>query len=97
MLSRALPDAIEHYSRLARVKGFYAQARHEVHQLDVDRSGLYQGLRAAVGKSLVGFVVPPDERGEWWLMLSERDRGVQIFLPREPAPVVYKEKKKGRK
>ena len=86
-----------HYSRLAMTKGYYAYARQEVHQLDSDTSGLYTGIRAAVGKNLAGFVVPKDERGEWWLMKSEAERGVEIFLPSEPEPVAFASNKRGRK
>ena len=96
-LDQELPKAIEWYSRRARMKGYYAESRFQVHALEADESGLYRGIRAAVAASLIGFVVPDDEKGEWWLMLSEAQRGVQIFLPREPAPVVYTERKKGRK
>ena len=96
MLDQALPNAVAHYSRRARLKGYYADTRFQVHALESNECGLFKGIRAAVGKSLVGFVVPVDERGDWWLMLSEADRGVEIFLPREPV-VVYAEKKRGRK
>ena len=88
---------IAHYSERAMKKGYYADTRHRVHQLDSDQSGLYAGMRAAVGKNLVGFVVPQDERGEWWLMKSEAERGVEIFLPREPVAVAFASNKRGRK
>lgn len=86
---------VAHYTRQARTPGWYAYSRHQVHQLDADKSGLYTGLRAAVAQNLTGFVVPQNERGEWWHMPSECERGVEIFLPREPAPVVAD--KRGRK
>jgi hypothetical protein len=85
-----------HYTRQARTPGWYAYSRRQVHELDADKSGLFAGLRAAVAKNLTGFAVPQNERGDWWLMLSEAERGVEIFLPREPV-VVYAEKKRGRK
>lgn len=88
---------ITHYTRQARTPGFYAYARHRVHQLDSDKSGLYTGLRAAVAQNLAGFVVPKNERGEWWHMPSECERGVEIFLPRELAPVAFASNKRGRK
>jgi hypothetical protein len=86
---------IAHYTRQARKPGWYAYSRREVHQLDSDKSGLYTGLRAAVAQNLAGFVVSKNERGEWWLMLSEAERGVEIFLPSEPVAVVAD--KRGRK
>ncbi len=86
---------VEHYSRLARVKGYYSYTRFRVHQLEADNCGLFKGIRKAVGDSLVGFVVPADEQGEWWLVKSEAQRGVQIFLPiqSEPVAVVSKRRK----
>jgi hypothetical protein len=84
---------VEHYSRRARLKGYYADTRFRVHQLDSDESGFFCGIRKAVADSLVDFEVPVDERGEWWLMKSEAERGIQIFMPIEPKPVL----KRGRK
>ena len=91
-----MTDWANYYSARAMKQGYYADTRHRVHQMEADRSGLYTGLRAAVAQNLAGFVVPKDERGEWWLMPSEAERGVEIFLPREPV-IVYAEKKRGRK
>lgn len=93
MLDQVLPKAVAHYSRRARLKGYYADTRFQVHALECDDSGLFRGIRKAVAESLVGFVVPPDERGEWWLMPSEVERGVQIFLPREPVAVDKRRRK----
>ena len=81
-------NLLAHYTRQARTPGWYAYSRQRVHVLDADKSGLYTGLREAVAQNLNGHVVPQNERGEWWLMLSEAERGVEIFLPREPVAVV---------
>ena len=80
-------NLVEHYSRRARTKGYYADTRFRVHQLEADNCGLFKGIRKAVGDSLADFEVPADEQGEWWLMPSEAQRGVQIFLPIQSEPI----------
>jgi hypothetical protein len=84
---------VEHYASRARRKGCYADTRLRVQQLEADESGFFCGIRKAVADSLAGFVVPEDEVGQWWLMKSEAERGVQIFLPIDPKPVVRKRRK----
>ena len=86
-------NLVEHYSIRARRKGCYADTRLRLHQLEADDSGLFCGIRQAVADSLIGFVVPEDEVGQWWLMKSEAERGVQIFLPIDHKPVVRKRRK----
>jgi hypothetical protein len=85
---------VAHYTRQARTPGWYAYSRQRVHELDADKSGLFAGLRAAIGRNLNGHFVPKNERGEWWLMPSEAERGVEIFMPSEPVVVADK---RGRK
>lgn len=57
-----LAKSIAHYTDFAQRKGWYAHSRDQVHKLDKQ----LPGLRAAVAKNLDDFVVPADERGEWW-------------------------------
>lgn len=68
-LQTAYADTLAHYVKFAQQKGWYAHSRDQVHKLDADESGLFRGIRAEVAKQLtaVGFVVPRDERWEWWL------------------------------
>tara|TARA_R110000822_G_scaffold309150_1_gene438157 strand:+ start:34 stop:279 length:246 start_codon:yes stop_codon:yes gene_type:complete len=80
MLYRTFERTLEHYSRLAVQKGYYAYARQEVHELDADP--LYRGLRAAVADNIKGFVVPLDERGQWWNIKSEAEQGYETFKKR---------------
>ena len=64
-----LAEACDYYAEMVQRKGWYAYARAEVHKHEEDECGLYRGIRFEVARRIkaVGFVVPMDERGEWWL------------------------------
>lgn len=66
-----LQTSVAHYTALAQQKGWFAHARGEVHKLD---AAMLPGIRAMVAKNLDGFVVPADERGEWWKCPSQAQR-----------------------
>ena len=66
MITNIFEKMVAHYSWLAKQPGWYAYCRQQVREMDEEDSRLFAGIRAEVAKSMVGFVVPPGERGEWW-------------------------------
>lgn len=61
-------QAVAHYAALAKKPGWYAYACDQVHKLEADKSGLFRGIKEEFVRLLKAakFVVPANERGEWW-------------------------------
>lgn len=58
----------EHYANLAMTPGWWAYTQQTVIAMEQDESGMWKGLRAAVGSLIKekGFKPSRAERGEWW-------------------------------
>lgn len=56
-------SAVNHMARLAMTPGWWQYTRAEVARMDADKSGLWRGLRAAVGERIkeAGYKPPPHD------------------------------------
>lgn len=76
---------VRHLAGLAMTPGWWAYAQQRAIEMEADESGMWTGIRAAVGKLVkaAGYKPRPDELGTWWEIKSEAEKEAEAKKARK--------------